>query len=313
MSEDLGFSHPGLSFTTKFRQWRRTLKGKLPYVRRRVHKQVVARYDALTAALGNGIPFASEAALTEVRPVTPGAADDLCLFLSYQPGATLKPHVVAHVTALLDRGVRVVLILNAVLPADQIRVDPALATRLDGLYVRENIGYDFAGWAHVFGVVSRHLAIRRLFLVNDSIIGPLDEAAFDRVIARFRGSRADVVGLTEALSPRPHLQSFFLVFNQRAIAEALPRFFAHVLSFADKGTVIDAYETRLTQRLRDEGFTCEALFPPMIRHALASNDTYYLWNELIDAGFPFLKVSVMNENPDHPTVKRLVTSRFQSS
>lgn len=296
-----------------FRDWRRAIKAKLPYVRRRVYTRSIHKYELLTEELGMGTRIAADAAITVLKSAPSGQADELCLFLSFQPGAALKPHVVAHVTALLDRGVRVVLILNAVLPPAQLQLDAALVARLDGVYVRENVGYDFAGWAHVYGLISPQLYAKRLYLVNDSIIGPLEERAYDQVLARIRASRADMLGLTEAMAPRPHLQSFFLVFNERILHQAVAHFFRQVLCFADKGTVIDVYETRLTQRLRQAGWHCQPVFAPFGNRPIGTNDPYHLWNELIDAGFPFLKVSVMQENMDHPTVRRLITARFRST
>ena len=304
---------PWQALVHRFRHWRRAAKGAMPYVRRRMYRRAVAKYDALASVLCGNVPHAADAGITVVRPAPSGTADNLCLFLTYQPGPAPKPHVVAHVTALLDRGVRVVLIVNTALPAGQLQFDPAWVARLDGLYVRENTGFDFAGWAHVHGLVAPTLSARRLFLVNDSIIGPLNDHDFDRLLARVQAAKADVVGLTESMTPRPHLQSFFLVFNQRAIDEALGPFFRNVLSLPDKGMVIDVYETRWTQRLRQDGFVCEALFPPLIPHALESNDTHDLWQELIAAGFPYIKASVMASHPDHPEVRRLVTSRFRAA
>ncbi|ARN20439.1 rhamnan synthesis F family protein [Piscinibacter gummiphilus] len=280
------------------RDWRRSLKDRLPYVRRRVHASLERRYALLTDALGMGVPRAADVTLTVARPVRPGDADELCLFLSHQAAPALKPHVVAHVTALLDRGVRVVLVLNTDLPADTLRIDPAFADRLDGLLVRQNLGYDFAGWAHAHAVVSPHLRAQRLYLVNDSIVGPLDGAAFDRLLARVRSSRADVVGLIEAPTPRPHLQSFFLAFNARALAGGLVPFFREVLCFADKGTVVDVYETHLTQRLRHAGFACEAVFP--------TADPYAGWEQLVADGFPYVKGRALAEHRRHPAVARLV-------
>lgn len=295
-----------IGLRARFRGWRRAIKNKMPYVRRRVYTRSLHKYELLTEELGMGARGASDARITVLKEAPAGQADDLCLFLSFQPGPTLKPHVLTHVTALLDRGVRVVLILNAVMQPSELQLDPSLVERLDGVYVRENIGYDFAGWAQVYGIISPQLRVRRLFLVNDSIIGPLKGEDFDAVLSRIRSSRADMIGLTEAMEPRPHLQSFFLVFNERVLHEAVAPFFQQVLSFVDKSTVIDVYETRLTQRLRGAGWRCEPVFAPLNRSPQGSNDPYYLWNELIEAGFPYLKVSVMHENIDHPTVRRLI-------
>ena len=289
-----------------FRHWRRSVKAKMPYVRRREYRKVMQRFEALAETICVGVPRADRARIVELKAPSSQSVDELCLFLSYQPGTTLKRSVQTHISALLERGIRVVLILNTATPVEQIRIDPALADRLEAIYVRENLGYDFAGWAHVHTLLAPRVHARRLYLVNDSITGPFDDAAFDRMIGRIRASKADMIGLTEAMSPRPHLQSFFLVFNERAVTEIVGPFLRDVLCFPTKGTVIDLYETRLTQHLRRAGFVCEPVFPPLTKNKLNANDTYYMWQELLEAGFPFVKVSIANENPDHPTIRRLM-------
>jgi len=293
------------------RRWRRGLKSHLPYVRRREHAKVLRKYELLTTSLGMGLRRADAAQIVARKPCAAPLSGDVCLFLSYHPGPALKPHVATHLEHLLAQGLTVVLVLNTPLAPGDIAIDPRLQERLAGVYVRENTGFDFAGWAHVHGLLRPLLDPERLFLVNDSIVGPLDAASFAALIARVRASRADVIGLTEALAPTRHLQSFFLVFARRALPE-LARFFADVLCFDDKGTVIDVYETQLTLRAQDAGLACEALFPALSDDPWASNDTYFRWPELIRAGFPYIKTSVLAEQGDDPELMALVPAQFRT-
>jgi lipopolysaccharide biosynthesis protein len=292
------------------RRWRRAFKAALPYVRRREYAKVLRKYELLTTSLGMGLRRADEAQLVARKPCRTRLTGDVCVFLSYQPGPALKPHVATHVEHLLAQGITVVLVLNTPLPAEAVILDPQLEERLAAVYVRENTGFDFAGWAHVHAVLAPLLDPMRLFLVNDSIVGPLDAASFAAVIGRIRASGADVIGLTEALAPTRHLQSFFLVFARRALPE-LASFFADVLCFDDKGTVIDVYETQLTLRAQRAGLSCEALFPALSDDPWASNDTFFRWPELIRAGFPYIKTSVLAEQADDPELKELVPARFR--
>jgi lipopolysaccharide biosynthesis protein len=292
------------------RRMRRAFKANLPYVRRREYAKVVRKYEMLATSLGMGVRRADEAQLVARKPAGEALTGDVCLFLSYQPGPALKPHVAAHVQHLLAQGIAVVLVLNTPLAPEAITLDPRLEARLAAVYVRENAGYDFAGWAHVHALLEPLLQPQRLFLVNDSIVGPLDGASFAAVIGRIRASSADVIGLTEALSPTRHLQSFFLVFGRRALPE-LARFLRDVLCFEDKGTVIDVYETQLTLRAQRAGLACEALFPAMSDDPWASNDTYFRWPELIRAGFPYIKTSVLAEQGDDPEIQALVPVQFR--
>jgi hypothetical protein len=289
-----------------FRRWRRKAKALLPYVRRGQYAKLERRYAALTAAIAGPRRTASDAWLVALKSVSMPLHDDVCLFVSHHRTPELQAHVVHHVEQLLGDGIQVVLVLNAD-TATAVRAPAGLAERLHGLYVRENVGFDFAAWAHVHGHLGPLLQASRLYLVNDSVVGPIDAARYRALVARVRASGADLVGLTEAHAPVPHLQSYFLVLQHRlARSPALARFFGDVCCFADKASVIDVYELHFTQQLRELGFRAEALFPALADDRHSANDLYFRWDELLDLGFPFVKASVMREFAQDPRMQQVV-------
>ena len=98
--------------------------------------------------------------------------------------------------ALAGQGVPTTLIVAT----DQIHAIRAaeLDALVDGFYVREAGGYDFAAWAHV----ASRLDLARmgsLWLVNDSVIGPVGTEAFSKLFRRIRASDADLIALQTAL------------------------------------------------------------------------------------------------------------------
>lgn len=293
-----------------FRSWRRNLKARLPYVRRREYRVLERKYRELIEGLGH-TPRADLAQLHAIKPMARPLVGEVCLFVTFASKPQIKRHVQAHVEHLLRAGVNVVLIVNTDLAPDQIVLDAALSARLGGVLVRENIGFDFAAWAHVYLLCEGRDHWTRLLLVNDSIVGPLNAPDFDRMLTRLRGSTADVLGLTESRSPRPHVQSFFLVFNAAALRSAVVQdLFQHMLSLPTKSQVIDVYETRLTQVLRCNGLRCEAMFPPLSQDPHSSNDTYFRWDQLIRAGFPYIKASVLAKFAGSPRIAALVPAEF---
>jgi hypothetical protein len=87
-----------------------------------------------------------------------------------------------------------------IVAADEIQLVDwhELFDAVDGLYVRQNEGYDFAAWARI----ARDLDMshtRCLGLVNDSIIGPLNAESFSVAFDRIRASRAHLIGLTDSV------------------------------------------------------------------------------------------------------------------
>jgi len=299
------------SLADRLRTWRRALKAKLPYVRRREHGVLQRQYAELIEALD--APPAPTAAWTWVQPLQHPLAGDVCFFVTHADGPALKPHVVDHVVHLAAAGLQIVLIANRDRPEGQphgLALEPALLARTRAVAVRANRGYDFGAWAHALALVPPEPSWTRLFLVNESVVGPLDLAAFERLVARIRASHADVVGLTEALSPARHLQSWFLVFGARALhGGAVARLFARVRNWPAKKQVIDVHETRLTRLLEAEGLTTEALFPSLSGDPRSSDDTSLRWAELVRGGMPYVKTRVIAAHPADERLAALLEAR----
>jgi lipopolysaccharide biosynthesis protein len=292
------------SFNDTLRTWRRRLKARLPYVRRREHRVLQQKYAALIEAIDGPASPASDAALQFAKPLAPGLAGEVCLFVTHADDARVKPHVVEHVKCLAEAGIGVIVIVNTDVPAARLVIDRALLDRASAVAIRQNLGYDFGAWAHLLALCPDADRWTRLYLVNDSIVGPLNRADFERLIARIRASSADVVGLTEALLPRRHLQSYFLVFGVRALrGGAVARVFGRVRNWPEKGQVIDVHESRLTALLEAEGLRCEALFPSLAGDPLSSDDTSLRWAELVRAGFPYLKTRVIASHPGDARIR----------
>ena len=298
-------------FTDAFRAWRRDLKARLPYVRRREHRILQRKYNELIDCLGWTAAPATEARLHAIKPLVQDLAGEVCFFVSFAPEPRLKPHVKRHIRHLLDADVRVVLILNTDLAPGQFVIDAGMLNELSGVFVRENTGFDFAAWAHLYSLCEAPQHWTRLFLVNDSIVGPLDSQHFHQLMERVRRSSADVVGLTESQSPLRHVQSFFLVFNATALrSPVVQRVFGRMLSLSTKAQVIDVYESRLTQVLTRNGLRCEALFAPLSNDPHSSNDTAFRWAELIRAGFPYIKTSILDRFAGSAKLAAVVPAEF---
>jgi GT2 family glycosyltransferase len=217
----------------------------------------------------------------------PSFKAELALFVTYSPGGWLKSHVLHYVESLRREGIGVALIINTDIPRAFRNGD--LLSRVDGLFVRQNKGYDFAAWAQVLQLQRKTLETTTLFLINDSLIGPIDQTKFSGLIQRIRSSKADVVGLTESRDRGWHLQSYFLAFRPRALrSAALSDFIEGIVCYEDKRDVIGEYELHLAGLLRRAGLDCQ----PMFRAMDARSPVGYRWKELIDSGFPFVKAEL---------------------
>ncbi|MBT2321964.1 glycosyltransferase [Variovorax paradoxus] len=223
-----------------------------------------------------------------LKPPHLGAANGL--FVAHSPDGNLKPHVKHYLESLRGGGISVTLIVAA---DAHFEAPPDLLSIVSGLFVRRNEGYDFAAWAHVLKLRPDFLDSDVLYLLNDSLIGPFNQRDFDTMLARVRDSTAELIGATENHERAGwHLQSFFLALKKKALASiALQTFFNHVTVLEDKDDVINQYELQFAPTLRAAGLSCATLFPA----EGLSNPTIYKWRQLVDAGFPFVKVMVLRD------------------
>ncbi|MGU3537540.1 rhamnan synthesis F family protein [Methylobacterium sp. A54F] len=247
---------------------------------------------------GAGLPPpAADARITCLKRA-PRTGARTALLVTHAPAGRLKGHVGPYAEALREAGTDVVLIVAA----DRRRsaVPAAILDLCTAVYVRENSGFDFAAWAHVLSIDEDLMASRVLYLTNDSIIGPLDRAAFAGLLDRIDGAEEDLVGLTDNHYGSWHLQSFFIAIKARCLASyAFSRFVLSVKAMEDKNDVITEYETTFSVRMQASGFTAAALFPIPDLDNLPDNRTIYAWDDLLAQGFPFIKASlVLGEHRD---------------
>src|SRR5262249_35580849 len=149
----------------------------------------------------------------------------MALFATYSPRGSLKPHVPHYLERLKRQGISVVLIVNADTLSEAANIN--FRSGLDAIFVREAKGYDYAAWAHVLRLHPELFNAKILYLLNDSLIGPTNDAAFGSLLARLRDAAADLIGLTENFERGWHLQSYFLALKSRALSSAVFRQFVN--------------------------------------------------------------------------------------
>ncbi|KTD53532.1 Rhamnan synthesis protein F [Legionella santicrucis] len=220
-------------------------------------------------------------------------SDEIALFVTFAPHGIIKPHVQYYLRSLRKQKIAIILIVAANQPNIDIHAD--IIRETNGVFVRQNSGFDFAAWAHIFYEYPQLYNVKMLYLLNDSIIGPTNNDLFQKLIERIRQSSAGFIGLTdnfnEYRSPR-HFQSYFLVLKAPALSSQIfQKFVRSIVPYKNKNNAIVNYETQLTHRLEHGGVHCEVIFPSKTMY----DPTLFHWRTLLDEGFPFLKVSVIQD------------------
>ena len=230
---------------------------------------------------------AQDARIAIVKPLDLQTGVEVALVITHSATGAIKPHVAGYVRALYGQDIATLLVAVADRPLD---IAPDLLDICAGVIARENLGYDFAAWAHAIALHPEVYGAPILYLINDSVIGPADGGKFDRVIDRIRASSADVVGLTESHEYRWHLQSYFVALKAKALSTfQLQKFFDSIDVAKDKDDVIRRFELPLAAELENAGCSTEVLFPSYS----ALNPVLRAWRSLLQDGFPFVKLLLL--------------------
>lgn len=219
----------------------------------------------------------------------------------------------------------------------------------DMIILRENFGYDFGSYAtgYAYALETLECEFESVLFCNDSIVGPFDsEMEFlDSV-----GERG-FWGVTESYEHQYHIQSYIFGFSlNKAVRTILDDFlFGRGLLYTnDKDLVIQRFELSMTSFFQRAYVSPEVLFPisELMDQYFKNKDEYYdldevrfgayfnvvsdridfnvshfLWRELYQTGFPFIKKELIRYNPTHypyfhymfrKTVKDSNVDRFTS-
>lgn len=264
--------------------------------------------------------------------------ESVALFIHFDKRGRVGDHVLAYVRALCNNGFSVIFVSNSGRGNHDSFLP--LRTLCRAIVIRRNVGYDFGAIREILSLFGLpRCNTQRLLIANDSVYGPLTN--LEPMLARADFAKADIWGATESWQHRYHLQSYFLLVGPKVMAHpAWASFWQQVRPVSSKQWVVSNYEIGLTQKLLNAGLKCKPLWTyndlidrvvnesvdhelkvsehdPMMQMRLAANrrlrkaiahraplnPTADLWRQLLQAGFPFLKVELIRKNPtDVPDV-----------
>ncbi|HAH23309.1 MAG TPA: hypothetical protein DCL77_06060 [Prolixibacteraceae bacterium] len=228
----------------------------------------------------------------------------LCIFLHYFPEGYYPLYVQYYLNELSLHFDEVRMVTNR----RKIKKAPELMNQDINIQYVENEGYDFGMFYKAFQKIDP-LQYDQIACINDSniLFGELTE-----FINWGTSQPIDFWGLIDSyeapwFSSHPnnyHIQSHFLVFNEKAI-NSLPAFFKSMdvtYIYAEKDPkklrrfIVDQWEIGLSQFLLNKGLTSASYFNSLNLFAKynikGKNVTHSLYRELIKEGYPLLKKKV---------------------
>jgi len=172
----------------------------------------------------------------------------LCLYASYLDGIGLPYYSNVYLKELKKHFTDIIYLHSNNLDTDSISFfeTNSIETKL-----LSNDGFDFGQWQKVLVNINLN-EYDQLCLVNDSCVlfAPLDNA-----LNWFNNSDNDFGGITVSLTPKKHVQSYFLVFKKSTFIDLL-HFFKTNRASNNIHQVIADFEIGLSHYLLSKNFNC---------------------------------------------------------
>ncbi len=200
-----------------------------------------------------------------------------------------------------------------------------VASLVDRVILRNNIGYDFLSWRAGYEVIANAQIYDDIVFANDSCYGPCSD--MEHFWERVQALDADLWGASVNRQYSPHVQSYFMGFGSRLIKSGfLADFWSSVEVIPGKLDLILAYEVGLSLRVKAAGFEIGGVvdYPSMdpgtldrvvidnmsITDEIGSeaaisniigerfhNPLQLFWSESMRHGLPFVKIELIRDNP----------------
>lgn len=218
---------------------------------------------------------------------------EVCLFVAYSAEGLIEDYVIEYLLAIHNEGVKIILIIVTE------GINELISSRLDfveGILIRTNHGWDFAAWATALAVFPEVWRASLLILANDSVYGPTHPKGISNILKASRKSQKNIVALTDSYQVRHHLMSYFTVITTSGLQnKSIKDFWNGVRSNRNKQVVINEYEIKSIDRWNMNSVTWEVLYPTPENIYPPINPTLQGWSDLIEQGFPFVKVQLLRD------------------
>lgn len=247
-----------------------------------------------------------EAIYTVQRAPRLTPVDDVVILVLYSPDGRISSLQRQMIEDWKGGGYKPVIVINAQRYDESILVDDL---PVDGLILRENLGYDFGAWRHAISAIGGLDRVNSVVLSNDSVLPVGGADSIENLRKRIEDAKVDVLFGTRNLEVKPHFQSYMIALKKSAISSGALDQFRELPYYLDKNELIYGTELEIGERLADLGYRCDALFEVKEANESGRNPTIHYWEELIDQGFPFWKIQLVTSGfmeADDPRLVKVI-------
>ena len=180
---------------------------------------------------------------------------------------------------------------------------------------RNNLGYDLGAARDGLRLLSKLPS--ELLFINSSVL--YFSGGISNVVEKARTSPLDVVGITESLQTREHIQSYFFYSQTKVGILSLIQEYGRMRNWRTKRAAVAFGELRMMSNIKSRNIQIGVLIPyrDLMAAALQNpnlvdsevlnqlkmgrklNPTQHFWKVLFYLGIPLIKKTLLNDNPAH--------------
>lgn len=223
----------------------------------------------------------------ELRAPRAERGDRWVVYFAFAPEARLEDHHRFTLSRIRDEGIPLLVVCASPTPD---RIPSELCDFADSLYWKGLSGWDFSGYGIALRALAHHAPGSTVLVVNDSIFGPFQE------LSPFLASPPwELTGFTASRAEESHIQSYAFLLQgvSRAQLRPLKSIFPPWYAFPDYNSLILRHELRMA-RVAARNLSVGAHWAAP--RAEVGDPSLTLPFELLDAGHPFLKRSLLGKH-----------------
>jgi lipopolysaccharide biosynthesis protein len=211
--------------------------------------------------------------------------NSVCLFASYYAEKEIPYYITVYLIELKKHFTKVIFLTTK----KTISQETKLFLKEENLsYLQvENKGFDFGQWYQAFQALDIN-NYDQVALVNDSCIL---FKSLDELMHWSQNNKAEVQGITMSEAISPHIQSYFLILNKKAIA-LTQNYFNEYKKLATISEVIHTYEVGLSKYWQEQGLKISS-YMDNNGYVGEFSPYYYCVEYHINKGIPLIKKKIM--------------------
>lgn len=204
----------------------------------------------------------------------------ICLFAGFDKNNTIHDYVIYYLKHLAEFA-EIHYLADCNMPVKELdKLKPYVKTA----NTHRHNKYDFGSWQELINTLGWEYLEQfdELIFANDSCFAPI--FPFKEMFNKMEGKNLDFWGNTINIYSYRHIQSYFIVFNNKIIKDRDFREFIKTIQHEDdRSEIIRKYEKKMTTLLENKGYKYSVYIP----ENLIATKSYY---KLLKARCPFFKI-----------------------